>query len=35
VGGAAETHVARGHRYISELSHALIGVELGRRILRR
>jgi hypothetical protein len=35
VGGVAETLVANGHRHISELSHALIGLELGRRILRR
>jgi GDSL-like lipase/acylhydrolase family protein len=35
VAGVAETHVPNGHRHISELSHALIGLELGRRILRR
>ncbi|HEV3007502.1 MAG TPA: GDSL-type esterase/lipase family protein [Burkholderiales bacterium] len=30
--GAAELHVAHGNRHISELTHALIGIELGRRI---
>ena len=30
--GAAELHVAHGHNHISELTHALIGIELGRRI---
>lgn len=30
--GAVELHVPHGHRHISELAHALIGVELGRRI---
>jgi hypothetical protein len=30
--GAAELHVAHGHSHISELTHALIGIELGRRI---
>ena len=30
--GAAELHVGHGHRHISELTHALIGIELGRRI---
>lgn len=33
--GAAEMHVPRGHRHISELTHARIGIELGRRILGR
>ena len=33
--GAAELHVAHGHNHISELTHALIGVELGRRIAER
>jgi lysophospholipase L1-like esterase len=33
--GAAELHVPGGHRHISEFAHALIAVELGRRILRR
>jgi len=32
--GAADLHVAGGHHHISELTHALIGVELGRRILK-
>jgi hypothetical protein len=33
--GAAELHVAHGHRHISEFTHALIGTELGRRILEK
>jgi hypothetical protein len=33
--GAAELHVVHGHNHISELTHALIGVELGRRIAER
>jgi len=33
--GAAELHVPRGHTHISELSHALIGVAVGRRILEK
>lgn len=33
--GAAQLHVPHGHRHISELTHALIGAELGRRILRK
>lgn len=33
--GAAEMHVPRGHRHISEFTHALIGMELGRRILKK
>lgn len=32
--GAARMHLSRGHRHISELTHALIGVDLGQRILR-
>jgi lysophospholipase L1-like esterase len=32
--GAAELHVAHGHRHISEFTHAQIGVALGRRIAR-
>jgi lysophospholipase L1-like esterase len=35
VDGAAELHRTRGHRHISEFTHTLIGVELGRRILQR
>jgi hypothetical protein len=31
--GAAELHLPRGHRHISEFTHTLIGAELGRRIL--
>jgi len=31
--GAVELHLPRGQNHISELTHALIGVELGRRIL--
>ena len=30
---AAEMHVAHGHNHISEFTHALIGVALGKRIL--
>jgi hypothetical protein len=30
--GAAELHLAHGHHHISELTHALIGIDLGRRI---
>jgi hypothetical protein len=33
--GAAELHLRHGHNHISELTHALIGVELGRRIAGR
>jgi hypothetical protein len=33
--GAAEMHVLHGHNHISEFTHALIGVELGRRIMQR
>ena len=33
--GVGELHVAHGHQHISEFSHSLIAVELGRRILRR
>lgn len=32
--GAAEMHVLHGHNHISEFTHALIGVELGRRIVQ-
>jgi hypothetical protein len=31
--GTAQMHVPHGHHHISELTHALIGVELGRRIV--
>jgi hypothetical protein len=30
--GSAEFHVPRGQQHVSELTHTLIGVELGRRI---
>jgi len=33
--GGPEMHVAHGERHISEFAHALIGVELGRRLIRR
>jgi hypothetical protein len=33
--GAAELHVPHGHRHISEFTHALIGAEVGRRILEK
>jgi GDSL-like lipase/acylhydrolase family protein len=33
--GAAEFHVPHGHNHISELTHALIGVQLGERIVPR
>jgi hypothetical protein len=33
--GVAELHVPHGHQHISEFTHGLIGVELGRRILKR
>jgi hypothetical protein len=33
--GAVQVHLPSGHRHISELTHALIGVELGKRILKR
>ncbi len=33
--GAAELHVPRGHRHISEFAHAVIAAELGRRLLGR
>ena len=33
--GAAEFHVPHGENHLSELSHALIGVQLGRRIVRQ
>jgi lysophospholipase L1-like esterase len=31
--GAPEMHVPHGHQHISEFTHALIGVEIGRRVL--
>jgi hypothetical protein len=31
-GGAAEVHVPHGNRHISELTHTLIGAELGHRL---
>jgi len=31
--GAVDLHVPHGHGHISELAHALIGVEVGRRLL--
>ena len=31
--GAAAFHVAHGHHHISEFTHALIGLEIGRRLL--
>jgi hypothetical protein len=33
--GAAELHVPHGQRHISEMTHALVGVALGERILAR
>ena len=33
--GAVELHVPHGARHISEFTHAMIGVELGRRILQK
>jgi len=33
--GAGELHLRHGQNHISELTHALIGVELGRRILEK
>jgi hypothetical protein len=33
--GVVEMHKPRGHRHISEFTHTLLGVELGRRILKR
>lgn len=32
--GVAEMHVPHGHNHISELTHTLIGLELGQRILQ-
>lgn len=32
--GAAEMHVPNGHRHISEFTHTLIGVEIGRQLTR-
>lgn len=34
-GGAAEVHLPHGHNHISEFTHALIGAELGKRILEK
>lgn len=31
--GAPEMHVPHGHQHISEFTHALIGVEIGRRVI--
>jgi hypothetical protein len=33
--GGPEMHVAHGERHLSEFAHALIGVELGRRLLKK
>ncbi|RPI39132.1 MAG: hypothetical protein EHM59_22420 [Betaproteobacteria bacterium] len=33
--GAAALHLPRGHRHLSELGHALVAAELGRRIAGR
>jgi hypothetical protein len=33
--GGPEMHVAHGERHLSEFAHALIGVELARRLLQR
>lgn len=30
--GVAEIHVPHGHRHISEFTHSLIGIEIGRRL---
>ena len=30
---AVETHVTHGYQHISEFTHGLIGVEIGRRLL--
>ena len=32
VEGAARLHVPHGHNHISEITHAMLGAELGRRI---
>lgn len=32
--GTVDLHVLHGHRHISEFSHTIIGVEIGRRILQ-
>ena len=34
IDGAVEIHVRHGHHHISEFTHAVIGVELGRKILQ-
>lgn len=31
--GVAEMHVSHGHQHISEFTHALIGIEIGQRLL--
>jgi lysophospholipase L1-like esterase len=33
--GAVDLHVPHGHNHLSELGHALIGVEIGRRLLQK
>jgi len=33
--GGPEMHVAHGQRHLSEFAHAVIGVELGRRLLKK
>ena len=32
--GVAEMHVPHGHNHISEITHLLVGAELGRRVLK-
>jgi GDSL-like Lipase/Acylhydrolase family len=32
--GVAEMHVPHGHNHVSEITHLMIGVELGRRVLK-
>ena len=32
--GAAEMHVPNGHQHISEFTHTLIGVEIGRHLIK-
>lgn len=34
INGAAETHVPHGHHHISELTHALLGAGIGKRLTR-
>jgi hypothetical protein len=31
--GTAEMHLPHGHHHISELTHTVFGIEIGRRIL--